>query len=206
MSNGELPWLPWYPARFEASTRGWTFMQRAVYRALLDLQWQAQICCISAKQSDLSRMLEIDSRAFAKCWKVIGPKFAKVEGGLQNRRLEEHRLAALEAHKKRVVAGRAGGLSRQALLKQSLVDNPSNAKAMPQAMLKHLTSKNKTLPPYPPSRARAANGRGAAARARGGEPGAIREDDPEVRRKRKEAETLAAQLAKPREDDDPMPF
>lgn len=70
-----------------------------------------------------------------------------------------------------------------------------------------LSIKNKTLSPYPLSRKRPANGQGGRGAPERGDPGAIREDDPEVQRKRREAETLAAQHAKGRDDDEGgMPF
>lgn len=111
MSNRELPMMPWFPDQFAASTAGWSFMERAVYRALLDLQWQQghiyedlrRICCATG----------VDLRTLQRCWRVVGQKFATVDGGLKNFRLEQHRLAALELRRKKS----AGGRSRQAQLR-----------------------------------------------------------------------------------------
>lgn len=208
MSNRELPMMPWFPDQFAASTVGWSFMQRAIYRALLELQWQAGDCaCISASRSRLSRALKIDGRTLANVWPIVGAKFAPVPGGLQNFRLEQHRLRALALRKNRLDKARLAASARWSKHTPSNApsNNAGNASSNAQAM-PSLSIKNKTLPPYPPSRKRAANGgTTAAARPSAAGSGAIREDDPEVRRRRREAEALAAQHAQPGGDDD-MPF
>ena len=201
MSNRELPMMPWYPDQFAASTADWSFTERAVYRALLDLQWQNGF--ISASLPRLSRALHVRLSTLTASWQTVGHKFATVEGGLQNHRLEEHRLAALELHRKKVAAARVRWDSAHAEHMQTHVQSTSAADAghMPLSPSPSL----KIITPNPtPTRKRAANGKSAAARPTVGGTGAIREDDPEVQRKRREAESLAAQHAKPRDDD--MPF
>lgn len=207
MSNRELPMMPWFPDQFAASTAGWTFIERAIYRALLDLQWQQGTIFRDVQR--LSRALDVDVGTLKNHWSVVGPKFAAVEGGLQNYRLEQHRLAALELHMKRV----AGGRSRQAQLKATSQDSSSPPVSSPQAHLSGLLQhpspslKNKKLSSssLTSARKRSANGQGGrAAPERSLEPGTMREDDPDIQRKRREAETLAAQHAKPKDED--MPF
>lgn len=217
MSNRELPMMPWFPDQFAASTACWTYAERSAYRGLLDVQWAIGV--LPTEPWRLAHALGMPLDEFEIVWPVVSQKFQQVEGGLRNSRLEEHRLAALELHRKKSAAGRLGGLSRQAQSKHhsstassiSSTATSSSASFLLEAKLKPLSPspslKNKTLPPYPPSRKRAANGQGGrGAHERSREAGAIREDDPEVRRKRKEAETLAAQHAKSRDDDDGTVF
>ena len=205
MSNRELPMMPWFPDQFAASTASWTFKQRAVYRALLDLQWESG-GCIPSSPVAISRALNCDARTVRNVWAIVGPKFLAVPGGLQNFRLEQHRLRALELRKSRVDKALSGATARWS--KHTSSNAPSNApsNAAGNAHAKpSQSSKNKTLSPYPLSRKRDANGEGRrVAPERSREPGAMREDDPEIQRKRREAETLAAQHAKGRDDD--MPF
>lgn len=202
MSNRELPMMPWYPDQFAASTTTWSYAERCAYRALLDIQWALAV--LPNEPWRLAHAIGASLEEFEAVWPVVSQKFESVEGGLRNARLEAHRLAALKFHKKKAAAGRLGGLSRsrQAQLKQ----NSSNATSLLEAKLKPLSLSpiNKTLPPYPPSRKRAADGQGGRGAPERGGDGALREDDPEVQRKRREAETLAAQHAKP--PDDGMPF
>jgi hypothetical protein len=41
IGDDEAPvWYPWYWSAFNKSTRGWPFIARAIYRELLDIQWQ----------------------------------------------------------------------------------------------------------------------------------------------------------------------
>lgn len=200
MSNRELPMMPWFPDQFAASTAGWTFTERAVYRALLDLQWQQG--CIFADLLRISQALGVDKRTVQRCWRLVGPKFAAVEGGLQNYRLEQHRLAALELHKKKVAAARVRWDAAHA---EHMHTHKQSTSAASVSHMPPSPSPSPSLSVFPNSSGkRAANGKNAAARPTVGGTEAIREDDPDVRRKRREAETLAAQHAAKK--DDGMPF
>jgi uncharacterized protein YdaU (DUF1376 family) len=96
MSNRELPMMPWYPDQFRASTAGWTFAERAVYRALLDLQWAQDV--IPDSDLRLAKAVGLNINHFRRAWKTVRLKFPCVEdgSGLRNFRLEQHRLAALK--------------------------------------------------------------------------------------------------------------
>ena len=111
MSNRDLPMMPWYPDQFAASTSTWTWLERGLYRTLLDLQWQTNV--LPADEKRLARACGIDVRTFRKLWETVRGKFQTVEGGgLQNFRLEEHRRACAELKRARTEAGRAGGLAK----------------------------------------------------------------------------------------------
>lgn len=96
MSNRELPMMPWYPDQFAASTAGWTFTERAVYRALLDLQW-AQVR-IPDSEVRIAKACDLHIHHFRRAWKTVKAKFPRAPdgSGLQNFRLEQHRVAALK--------------------------------------------------------------------------------------------------------------
>jgi uncharacterized protein YdaU (DUF1376 family) len=131
MSNRELPMMPWYPDQFAASTAAWTWIERAVYRALLDAQWA--LGALPQSEARLSKLVGMPSNGFRKAWRTVKEKFPPdPRGGLRNVRLEEHRLSALARKQARVNAGRLGGVAKA---KQS----SSNAMSLPQAN------------PYPPS-------------------------------------------------------
>ena len=37
-----LPWMPWFPRDFRSSTIGWPLIAKAIYRELLDAQWDME--------------------------------------------------------------------------------------------------------------------------------------------------------------------
>lgn len=212
MSNRELPMMPWYPDQFAASTSTWSYAERSAYRGLLDVQWALGV--LPNEPWRLAQALGMPLEDFEAAWPTVSQKFQSVAGGLRNARLEEHRLQALELHKKKVGAARvrwdAYAEHMRLHMQSTTPADAMSADAVHMPLSPSLKNKKKTLPPYPPSRKRPANGQGGRGPPERSDPGAIREDDPEVQRKRREAETLAAQHAKGRDDDDNggggMPF
>jgi len=111
VSNRELPMMPWYPDQFSAATSSWTWVERAIYRALLDAQWATRTLPHSPNR--LARICGMDVRTFRRPWETVKAKFQEVaEGGLQNYRLEQHRIAAFARKQAIAEAGRAGGLAK----------------------------------------------------------------------------------------------
>ena len=138
MSNRELPMMPWYPDQFASSTIGWTWVEKAVYRALLDAQWSLGF--LKDDQKLCSKICGMELRTFRKAWETVKEKFPKDEQGhLRNFRLDQHRLAALELKATRAESGRLGGLAKA-----------SNAKAPQEQLLQHRFSPA-LAKPYPPS-------------------------------------------------------
>ncbi len=91
----QMPRMPWYPSSFYASTRTWPFIARAVYRELLDVQWDAG--GLPADPEALRKMLGVEPADWSKTWQIVETKFELDQGGqLRNRRLEAHRTRALE--------------------------------------------------------------------------------------------------------------
>lgn len=112
MSNRELPMMPWYPDQFEASTRAYRYAERCAYRALLEVQWQIGV--LPDELERLAGAIGCPLAEFQAVWPVVGKKFAPVEGGLQNFRLEQHRLAALKRKQKHKAAADATNAKRTA--------------------------------------------------------------------------------------------
>jgi len=138
MSNRALPMMPWYPDQFAASTVTWTWLERAIYRALLDVQWAIDV--LPNDEASLARACHVPLQRFRKAWKVVKCKFPPVEGGgLQNYRLEQHRLASIQLKEARAYSGRLGGLAKAAKLQQTSSTASSEATVLSVAK------------PYPPS-------------------------------------------------------
>ena len=93
--------LPWFPRDFASSTRLWPLVARAVYRELLDLQWDLGGMTPGILPDDelqLRELVRATPTEWKIAWPLVDPKFQKVEGGRQNMRLEEHRKAAVKEY------------------------------------------------------------------------------------------------------------
>lgn len=91
-------WMKWYPRDFSSSTRGWPLVARAVYRELLDAQWDAggnETGTLPDDEEQLREIARASKTEWRIAWPFVEPKFQRVEGGRRNLRLEDHREAAL---------------------------------------------------------------------------------------------------------------
>jgi hypothetical protein len=90
MTGKALPFMPWYPGRFLSSTRGWPLTARAIYRELLDAQWELN--ALPAEPSELRQMIGATPTEW-KCWRqFVERKFPIGSDGMRrNPTLEEHR-------------------------------------------------------------------------------------------------------------------
>lgn len=131
MAEKRLVMMPWFPESFIASTRGWTLVERAVYRELLDAQWIQGV--LPSDESELIRLCGASRTEWKKAWPVVKKKFTETADGLKNDRLESHRAKAISISTKRKIIGSIGGSKRQAIAKQ-LVEICSSKN---QAELKH---------------------------------------------------------------------
>jgi len=87
-----LPMLPWYPASFMSSTRGWGLAARAIYRELLDSQWD--MGSVSADPASLQKLIGATATEW-KSWPIVEPKFPiGADGRRRNPTLEKHRIKA----------------------------------------------------------------------------------------------------------------
>jgi uncharacterized protein YdaU (DUF1376 family) len=91
--------MPWFPRDFLASTRGWPLIPRAIYRELLDAQWEQGGLPADAKA--LMVIVGATPAEWRAGWSRVAPKFPVGEDGLRrNARLEEHRSKSLKLYDK----------------------------------------------------------------------------------------------------------
>jgi len=132
-------YIPLFGRDFYASTATWTAEEVGHYIRLLIIQWEQGGLPADAKR------LELVSPGLGRVWELLETKFPVWADGLRrNHRLEEHRERAAELKEARADAGRAGGLARQANVKQTAKQNSSKRQANTQA-----NGQAKTKPPSP---------------------------------------------------------
>jgi len=135
-----LHMMPWFPRDFLAATRGWPLIARAIYRELLDCQWEQG--GLPADPRELRDLVGATPAEWRAGWPRVAPKFSKgADGLLRNGRLEQHREKAVSIALKRAELGRRGGhakaANRLAIAKQ-LPGNPaSNCSSRALASIQH---------------------------------------------------------------------
>jgi uncharacterized protein YdaU (DUF1376 family) len=103
-SKKPLPMLPWYPASFMSSTRGWSVTARGIYRELLDCQWEMH--GLPDDPEKLRKMISA-TQAEWKQWPVVESKFPVWADGLRrNPTLERHRQRSIEKSEAATAAAR----------------------------------------------------------------------------------------------------
>jgi len=139
-----LPYFNLYPKDFEAKTSHLTLEEDGAYNRLLRILWMAPNCEIPNDDQWIMRRLRVDQETYERVVvPVINEFFERSKQCLSNARLTEVFLASKEAHEKRVLAGKKGGISK------SLKSNnkvSSNAKAMPKQPEPEPKPDNTTLP------------------------------------------------------------
>lgn len=112
MSKKRLPYLKWFASDFAGATRGWPFVARALYRELLDAQWD--MGGLPADEAALRRVAGVDTdEVWSTAWPVVRPKFERCDDGLlRNPRLEQERELAAASVAKRAEAGKKGAAAR----------------------------------------------------------------------------------------------
>ncbi|MDA8348390.1 MAG: hypothetical protein M0038_06255 [Pseudomonadota bacterium] len=131
MNKPNLFMMPWFPRDFLAATRGWPLISRAIYRELLDAQWEQG--GLSAEPTELRILIGATPAEWRIGWPQVAPKFPKDADGLRrNQRLEEHRAKAVVIAHRRAESGRKGGNARVANAKQMLGKCSSDAQASTQ--------------------------------------------------------------------------
>ncbi len=82
--------MPWYPRDFASSTRGWSLLERGLYRELLDAQWD--LGGLPNDERVLQRIVGATAAEWRAAWHVVSQKFVVCDDGLlRNPKLEEHR-------------------------------------------------------------------------------------------------------------------
>ena len=77
-----LPMLPWYPASFMSSTRGWSVTARGIYRELLDCQWEQY--GLPEDPAELRKLIGATAAEW-KEWPVVESKFPISPDGRRRR-------------------------------------------------------------------------------------------------------------------------
>lgn len=107
MSDESLAMMPWFPRDFRSATQHWPPEARAVYRELLDLQWDIGYV------PDDPKTIRKTCGFSLKWWRVWEPfwdeKFIVKDGKRINPTLEKHRVKSMILREKRRIAGRKGG-------------------------------------------------------------------------------------------------
>jgi len=115
--------MPWFPRDFLAATRGWRLIPRAIYRELLDAQWEQG--GLPTDPGALRSLIGATPAEWRSGWAQVEPKFPIGADGLRrNRRLEQHREKAMQIAQRRAESGRLGGKAKAA-------STLANAKQMP---------------------------------------------------------------------------
>jgi uncharacterized protein YdaU (DUF1376 family) len=116
--------MPWFPRDFLAATRGWRLIPRAIYRELLDAQWEQG--GLPADPGALRILIGATPAEWRSGWLQVEPKFPLDADGLRrNRRLEQHREKAIQIAQRRAESGRLGGHAKAAR-------SVANARQMPE--------------------------------------------------------------------------
>lgn len=145
-----LPYMPWFPRDFLAATLGWSLLERGLYRALLDAQWeQGSLPC---DKPALIRIAQATEDEFDTAWPRVKEKFhRRKDGTIVNKKLEKHRQLAIKKHDERVKTGRAGAQKRWA--SHSSANSSANGRGNSKSIATKTITKDKSKkknPPYPP--------------------------------------------------------
>lgn len=112
MAETSLAMLPWFPRDWLASTRAMRIAERGAYHDLLCFQWE--MGALPADHERLARLLGLSAKEFAEVWPAIESKFVVNGLSLFNKRLEEHRVKALEQREKKRRAAQSTNAKRDA--------------------------------------------------------------------------------------------
>ncbi len=92
--------MPWYPSDFHGATRGWPLVARAIYRELLDAEWD--LGDLPNDEDILRRIADTTRAEWRVGWSLVSQKFALTAAGkLRNFRLQQHREIAIDLWRRR---------------------------------------------------------------------------------------------------------
>jgi hypothetical protein len=119
-----LPMLPWFPAAFLSSTRGWNLAARAIYRELLDSQWE--LGSVPSGSATLQKLIGATAAEW-KSWPIVEPKFPiGADGRRRNPTLEKHRIKAFALHAQHRRGARTTNTKRWGMQVDRLTDGGGN--------------------------------------------------------------------------------
>lgn len=108
--SGGINWVKWCPRDFQASTRGWPFEARGVYRELLDAQFD--LGSLPEEESELRTIVGCSQAHWNKAWIYVESKFPLWGGRRLNPRMKEEREDSESRHAEAVENGRKGADKR----------------------------------------------------------------------------------------------
>ena len=92
--SSKLQFLPWFPARFLSSTRGWSITAKGVYRELYDCQWE--MLGLPADPAALQVLIGATKAEWRASWSIVEPEFPiDIDGLRRNPLLEADRGRSL---------------------------------------------------------------------------------------------------------------
>jgi uncharacterized protein YdaU (DUF1376 family) len=100
--------------------------ERGAYRDLLDYQWE--MGRLPNDLDRLARLLGCSRQEFDDVWPAIADKFVLVDGFLVNKRLEEHRVKAIEQRERKIQAAKRTNAKRygERAIEESHTDSHSD--------------------------------------------------------------------------------
>jgi uncharacterized protein YdaU (DUF1376 family) len=105
-----LFYMPWVPRDFRSSTIGWPLVAKAVYRELLDAQWD--MGTLPSDPQELRAICGASESEWAKAWPKVAGKFPENSHGRQNEKLEHHRASSMQLFEKRRNASEVANRAR----------------------------------------------------------------------------------------------
>ncbi len=125
-----LPYFPLFPTDFEADTSHLTLEEDGAFNRLLRLMWMTPGCSLPDDDRWIMRRMRVDQPTYDRVVSVVIDEFMTRKGGriFSSRLAKEWQKTDL-AHRKRVEAGKKGGLAKGAKTKEK---PPSKAKAKPK--------------------------------------------------------------------------
>lgn len=126
----KTPYMPLFFGDFLAATAFWEGEAQSLYLLLLAYQWGNGP--LPANPLKLAKFVRYEPARFVELWEVVGVKFELTAEGLVNRRLETHRVRAIEISEKRAASGSKGGKATRSSKrnKQTRSKTEANAAAL----------------------------------------------------------------------------
>lgn len=123
-----LPYFPMFPSDFEAKTSHLTLEEDGAYNRLLRIMWMTPGCSVPDDDAWILRRMRVDEQTYERVvLPVIAEFCVREDGRVSNARLTRVFIESSSSHKKRVEAGKRGGIAKA--LKHTN-KAPSIAKAM----------------------------------------------------------------------------
>lgn len=139
MRSPRLPWYPWFTGEWLTETRGWSLVQRGLYRELLDAQWDRGI--LPASPKELRAIAGASAAEWRQAWPRVSAHFPRVVGGRLNARLELRRKEQEALHARRRAGAERTNRARWGSLSDSVADTPETRHAIAERQKGNINSR-----------------------------------------------------------------